>query len=132
MRSPHCSGHLNLTQRCPDQRGFLQYYIMYIPLWQWFHSHTLSLSQANIKDSDVMDMLLTVTLDFIDDYLSIITDRKTKILTESFKGPQQDIGFSLDHHNPELITRESWLDLSDTILSSMKKTWKTSKKGFLN
>ena len=87
--------------------------------------------QSNIRDSEVMDMLIMLILDFIDEYLSLTTDRKTKIISQSFKGPEKDISFSLDHSTPEQISRESWLDLSDTVLASIRRDWnmKASRKG---
>ena len=87
--------------------------------------------QSNIRDSEVMDMLIMLILDFIDEYLSLTTDRKTKIISQSFKGPEKDISFSLDHSTPEQISRESWLDLSDAVLASIRRDWnmKASRKG---
>ena len=87
--------------------------------------------EANIRDGEMMRVIISMTLDFIDDYLSILTDRDVQIVPQVFKGPEKDVGLSLDQQSPELMTRESWIDLSDTVLTSLKKSRKkgTSRKG---
>ena len=72
-------------------------------------------------DRAVMDRLVTLSLNFIDDFLSILTDRNTQILPELYKGPLEDISHSIDEHQAELLPRECWLDMEESILSSIKR-----------
>ena len=80
-------------------------------------------------DSDTKEMIISLTLDFLEDYLSsILTDRNTGVVTEvKFKGPEADIVGSLDQRSEEMITRESRLDFGDSLLSSLRRQAKKEK-----
>jgi hypothetical protein len=84
-----------------------------------------------LTDSNTLDVFLKMVLDFVDEYLSILTDRHTEMLPPAtkFKGPEADIYHSLDQSNPELITKESWMDFQDNLLASLKKGKKTKTAG---
>ena len=82
----------------------------------------------------MLDIFLRLVLDFIDEYLSILTDRNTELLPPEtrFKGPEADIFHSLDQSNPEKITKESWMDFEDNLFVNLKKgkKTKTGRKGW--
>ena len=86
-----------------------------------------------LTDGETLDVFLKMVLDFVDEYLSILTDRRTEMLPPAtkFKGPEADIYHSLDQSNPELITKESWMDFQHNLLASLKKgkKTKTGRKG---
>ena len=84
------------------------------------------------RNPDTRHMFLDLVLDFVDEYLSLLTDRSAEILPGSkFRGSESDIYYSLDQKNPELISRESWMDFGDALLTSLKKGKKTkaARKG---
>ena len=84
-----------------------------------------------IGDTEMVQVIIELTLEFMDDYLSMATDRNTRIESQKFEGPREDIGFSLDGQNQELMTSESRLDLSESVLSSLKKgkKMKSTRRG---
>ena len=79
------------------------------------------LVQGCINDRVVMERLVALSLDFIDDFLSILTDRNTRIMSQPYKGPLEDIARSVDEQQAELLTRESWLDFGESILTSIRR-----------
>ena len=87
-----------------------------------------------MTENSAKEAVTSLTLDFLDSYLSIIADRNTRIVSKAkFKGPEPDIALSLEQQSPELITKESWLDLRDSLLSSLKKESQASTdKGLLD
>ena len=89
-----------------------------------------------MSDTGMLEIFLDLILDFIDEYLSMLTDRNLRILSPEikFKGPEADIFHSLDQSNLEKITRESWMDMEEALLTNLKKgkKSKTGKKGELS
>ena len=73
-----------------------------------------------LEHDDLKQMLLSLSLDFIEDYLNIVTDRNLKMMSQKFYGPPNDIGYSLDEMWSDLMSKESRLDLTDSLLSSLK------------
>lgn len=83
-----------------------------------------------VKDREMKEILIDLILDFLDDYLLIVTDRNVQVLLEDFKGPLDDIGNSLDGESTGRVSRESQLDMEESILSSLKRgKAKAKRKG---
>ena len=76
------------------------------------------------------EVLIDLILDFLDDYLLIVTDRNVQVLLEDFKGLLDDIGNSLDGESAGRLSHESQLDMGESILSSLKRgKAKAKRKG---
>ena len=95
-----------------------------------FHPHVV---EECTKSTDLRPMLISLSLDFTDEYLSVVTDGTYQVLPQKFKGPRSDVVNSLDDTNAELLSRQSRLDLGESILGSLKrrkgKKAKNTRKG---
>ena len=83
--------------------------------------------QECLKERELKVMLVSLSLDFIDEFLAITTDRNVQNVEEEFKGQREDISYSLDEQWSELLTRESRLDIGDSLLRTLNKKQSQSK-----
>ena len=72
------------------------------------------------KQQDLEDMLVSLALDFVEDFAELKLDRKScRKLREEFVGPQNDIQCSLDEQWKDGLSKESRVDIGDSLLKQL-------------
>lgn len=82
--------------------------------------------------ADMSDMLISLCLDFVQDFISVNFDRKSckKLPNKKFVGSQMDMHYSLDYTLKELLSADTKLDVGDAILNQLNlRTTATEQKG---
>ena len=78
--------------------------------------------QECCKDKELECMLLNLSLDFVSDFAKVEIDRPScKKLKAPFKGPQEELQYSLNDHSRHLLAKESQLDIGDSILEELHR-----------
>ena len=73
-----------------------------------------------LKNEELKQMLISLSLDFVDDHLKIVTDRQLRKVSEKFRGSQKDIVYALDESWSDLLSEETRLDMGDSLLRSLR------------
>ena len=72
------------------------------------------------RQQELEDMLVSLALDFVEDFAELKLDRKScRKLREEFVGPQNDIQCSLDEHWRDGLSKESGVDIGDSLLRQL-------------
>ena len=81
-----------------------------------------SVIQECCKDKELEHLLLNLSLDFVSDFAKVEIDRQScKKLKAPFKGPQEELQYSLNDHSRHLLGKESQLDIGDSILEELHR-----------
>ena len=73
-----------------------------------------------LKEPELRGMLVSLSLDFVDEVLSVVTDRKVSNLSQKCCGDPRDIAHSLDEEWNSLLSEKSRLDVGDSVLRTLK------------
>ena len=85
------------------------------------------------KDTTLEFMLMSLAFDFVESYAELRVDRKTctKLKRPLFKGLEEDIRCSLDEQWRGSLSKESRLDIGDSLLKQLSKMTTEDSKGEL-
>lgn len=83
-----------------------------------------------MKQTLLEDMLISLSLDFVEDFTKLQIERKScRKIKEKFKGIPKDIQCSLDEQWRELLSEESRLDIGDSLLKQLRLLRTRDPKG---
>ena len=85
------------------------------------------------KETTLEFMLVSLALDFVEDYAELSVDRKTctKLKRPLFKGLEEDIRCSLDEQWRGSLSEKSRLDIGDSLLKQLSKMTTEDSEGAL-